>query len=360
MTHKSTGRDMPWQTPWPNEGLESIDSCPVCGASQRTLLHKEIVDNVFFCSPGKWTLWQCSQCRSAYLDPRPTPDTIHQAYVNYYTHQQTGDKDDYASLSLIRKLRRRLVNGYTNWRFSTTAKPASALGVLAAFFMPSLKKVLDRQYRHMPRVPKCGGSLLDIGAGDGAFLSLARTAGWDVVGLEPDQKAAANATRRGLTVHEGGIEYFGEKTELFDVIILNHVIEHVYQPVKVLERCHALLKPGGQLWLETPNIDSFGHARFAKNWRGLEAPRHLVIFNEHSLKQTLMEAGFSTPRNQMRPSPCPGMFRASFAMECDSSPYATMAIPMALKLEVLMAAYKELYNPSRREFLTVTAYKVKK
>lgn len=139
-------------------GLEHLGCCPVCGCADRSVLHDELVDNVFFCAPGKWTQWKCAKCNSAYLDPRPTQATIHLAYANYYTHQDAVGKDDYTTLSLLRKLRRQLVNGYTNWRYSTRNVPASAFGILAAFLMPNLKKVLDRQYRHLPRFSGIGSS----------------------------------------------------------------------------------------------------------------------------------------------------------------------------------------------------------
>lgn len=352
--------DEPWTKPWPADGLESVAHCPVCGESDREILHSGLVDNVFRVAAGKWTLWKCAKCRSAYIDPRPSPDTIHLAYSYYYTHQEAAGKDEYVSLSPFRKLRRRLVNGYTNWRYSTHAAPSSAFGVAAALAMPSLRRVLDRQYRHMPRLPKGGGRLLDVGCGDGSFLSLARGCGWDVVGLDPDPKAAANAAKQGLTVHEGGIEYFEGKSELFDVITLNHVIEHVYEPVKVLETCHALLKPGGQLWLETPNIDSFGHARFQQNWRGLETPRHLALFNRQSLARAFISAGFPAPHDRVRPSACTGIFQASFAMEHGHSPYEALATPKALQLRAAIAAFAETFLPSRREFLTVTACKAQR
>lgn len=347
----------PWTEPWPSEGLESLGQCPVCGQTGRGLLHAELTDNAFRTAAGKWSLWKCATCGSAYLDPRPTPDTIHLAYATYYTHQQAAAKDDYAELNPFRRLRRRLVNGYTNWRYSTRAEPSNSLGVLAAFAIPRLQKILDRQYRHLPRVPEGGGKLLDVGCGDGSFLSLARSCGWEVVGLEPDPKAVANAAKKGLTVHEGGIEFFAGETGLFDVITLNHVIEHVYEPIKVLEACHALLKPGGQLWLETPNIDSFGHGRFQRNWRGLETPRHLVLFNRRSLSQAFIAAGFPAPRDRASPSPCSGMFKASFAMEHGLSPYEALAVPKGLKLQAAMAAFAEMFFPSHREFLTVTARK---
>lgn len=358
MSNKKTDYDASWQNAWPSDGLQNLGCCPVCGSQRRTVLHEELVDNVFFCSPGKWSLWRCSKCGSAYLDPRPTRETIYLAYSSYYTHKDAPGKDDYASLSPVRKLRRRLVNGYTNWRYSTNAMPSSPFGVLAAFAFPTLRRVLDRQYRHLPRPPEAGGVVLDVGCGDGSFLSLARTCGWDVVGLDPDPKAAANAAQQGLTVHEGDIEFFDGKTELFDVITLNHVIEHVHDPIKVLKRCHALLKPRGQLWLETPNISSLGHERFQKNWRGLEAPRHLVIFNPHSLKQALISAGFSSLDNRVRPSPCAEIFKASFAMRHGQAPYGAVAAPKILKWQAAMANLIGTLSPSRREFLTITACKV--
>lgn len=348
------GLATPWTKPWLTDGLESVSHCPVCGDTNREILHSDLIDNVFRVAPGKWALWKCAKCSGTYLDPRPNQATIHLAYANYYTHQEVLGKDDYGSLSQLRKLRRRLVNGYTNWRYGTHAVPSTAYGVVAAFAMPMLKKVIDHQYRHLPRLPKGGGRLLDVGCGNGSFLELARTCGWDVVGLDPDSMAAANAAKQGLTVHEGGIEYFAGKTALFDVITMNHVIEHVHDPVKVLEACQALLKPGGQLWLDTPNIDSFGHAWFQKSWRGLETPRHLVLFNRSSLGQALLKAGFSVPKYRTRPSPCAVTFQASFAMEHDHDPYQAMAFPTALKLRVAIAGFMQGFMPARREFLTVT------
>lgn len=346
-----------WREPWPAEALESVTRCPVCGESERKILHAELVDNAFRVAPGKWTLWKCTKCRSAYLDPRPTPANIHLAYTNYYTHQEVAGKDDYASLGAFRKLRRRLVNGYINWRYGAHAKPSSPWGVLVVCAIPKLKRLLSQQYRHMPRLPNTGGRLLDVGCGDGSFLRLARTCGWDVVGLDPDPKARANAAKQSLTVYEGGIEYFDGKAEMFDVITLNHVIEHVHEPVKLLKACHELLKPGGQLWLSTPNIDSFGYQRFQKNWRGLETPRHLVLFNRKSLSQAFISVGFSAPIDCECLSPCKEMFKMSFAMERGHAPCYVLDPPITLQLHAAAVVFAEAIFPSRREFITVTARK---
>jgi 2-polyprenyl-3-methyl-5-hydroxy-6-metoxy-1,4-benzoquinol methylase len=320
-------------------------------------LYSDLVDNVFRVAPGKWTLWKCATCGSAYLDPRPTRETIHLAYANYHTHQEAAEKDDYASLSPFRKLRRRLANGYVNWRFSGHTEPSSTLGVLAACVMPGLRRVLDRQYRHLPRVSTEAGRLLDVGCGNGSFLSLARACGWEVVGLDPDREAVASGAKHRLPIFQGGIEQFEGEAELFDVITLDHVIEHVHDPVEVLKRCNILLKPGGQLWLETPNIESLGHSRFRENWRGLETPRHLVLFNRRSLSQAFFRAGFPSLHEHTCRSPCAAMFQASFAMEQGRCPCQALTTPAALKWHAAIAGLSQKLLPSRREFLTVAAPK---
>lgn len=357
MSEPILSANAPWNQDWPPGDLERVPVCPICGSTERSILHEHLVDNVFFVAPGKWSMQGCASCGGAYLDPRPSKASIHRAYASYYTHQVTAAKDTYANLSPWRKLRRRLVNGYTNWRYSTQAQPASRMGVWVAHALPGFKKVLDREYRNLPRLPRGGGTLLDVGCGDGSFLALARTCGWAVTGLDPDPKAVANAARRGLTVHEGGIEVFAGQTALFDVITLNHVIEHVYEPDQVLAACHALLKPGGQLWLETPNIDSLGHWWFGQNWRGLETPRHLVLFNRSSLHQACVKAGFVGVRDRIRLSHCADIFKASFAMRLGQSPYAALNTPKTLKFVSKLAAFAEAVFPSHREFLTVSARK---
>jgi len=258
-------------------------------------------------------------------------------------------------LSPFRRLRRRLVNGYTNWRYATKARPASPLGVAAAFAAPALKRVIDRQYRHLPRRPEGGGRVLDVGCGDGGFLLLARSCGWAVVGVDPDAQAASHDL--DFEIGAGGIEYLDGESELFDAITLNHVIEHVYDPLNVLRRCYGLLKKGGQLWLETPNIESLGHAKFKSHWRGLEPPRHLVLFNARSLQFALTQAGFRESRRQTRPDPTLGMFRHSWAIEKGISSSANAAPPKALRLAALWAAVRAALFPRMKEFLVLAAKK---
>lgn len=121
-------------------------------------------------------------------------------------------------------------------------------GILLACTKFKIRTRLDHRFRYLPKVPEGGGVLLDVGCGDGSFLIDARNCGWNVVGVDPDPNVAANATILGLKVHVGGVELFGDEKELFDVITLSHVVEHLHDPVNILKTCYALFKTGGQLW----------------------------------------------------------------------------------------------------------------
>lgn len=106
---------------------------------------------------------------------------------------------------------------------------------------------------------KTGGALLDVGAGKGEFLALAAGKGWDVQGIEPSPSFRRYAKDRyGIACHAG---YLGDSVSLpersFDVITLNHVLEHVDRPHGLLEGIRRYLKEDGVIFIEVPNCDSY-------------------------------------------------------------------------------------------------------
>lgn len=338
---------------WPEEGLEEVGQCPVCGSEERDVLHQGLRDRVFFCAPGEWTLHRCNGCGSAYLDPRPTPEMIHLAYESYFTHQPTPE---FADLSLFGKLRRMFANGYRNWRYGTNDRPTSRLGVLTAWLMPDGRATIDAGMRHLPR-PRPGQRLLDVGCGNGAFLLRARSAGWGVMGLDFDVKAVEAATQRGLDVRLGGTDVLAYEHERFDIITLAHVIEHVHDPNRLLRDCFRLLKPDGYLWIETPNLEAQGHALFGSNWRGLEPPRHLVLFTHSSLVHALEQVGFSAVTSQPYRPLCRSLFVASSAIAEGKDPYGSHMADKRLLRAIRNAEKQAKRTSSPREFLTLTARK---
>jgi 2-polyprenyl-3-methyl-5-hydroxy-6-metoxy-1,4-benzoquinol methylase len=340
---------------WPPTGLESVKECPVCGSTRRRVLYSGLRDNVFFCAPGDWVLHDCVDCRSAYLDPRPSAATLHLAYRTYYTHEEQ-EPISASSLRGLKYVRRVLTNGYKNWRFGARLKPSGWLGAPFLFLLPFKRTAIEREFRHLPSLAK-HGRLLDIGFGSGDFLYAAQAIGWAVAGIDTDSKVVSNALKRGLNVQQGNLEVFAAESNAFDVITLSHVIEHVQEPIPVLEACYRLLKPGGRLWLETPNISSLGRIRFRNNWRGLETPRHLVIFNRRSLHTSLNQIGFTHVRDVPQPSPCSFIYSSSQRMKQKLDPNENTPVSTLLKGEILAVGFLEWCLKSRREFVSVTAKK---
>ena len=341
--------------PWPQADLEAVPHCPVCGGAERSLLYTGLTDCVFCVADGAWDLYRCAQCASGYLDPRPTPESIGRAYAGYYTHD-AEDRPIVRRKGRIRSLLHDLINGYQNHRYGLQRSPALPIGRWLLPLLPSLRTAADAECRHLPPLPAGGGRLLDVGCGNGGFLMLARQAGWQVEGLDFDAGAVQVARARGLEVHHGGIEMLGERSACYDVITLCHVIEHVHDPITTLRRLHALLKPGGVLWLDTPNLASLGAARFGPHWRGLETPRHLVLFCSASMSDALTETGFSSLRQYWRGLSLFNVFAPSEALESGES--ANDASHQGHPpLRDVFAELREMMQPARREFLTLSARK---
>lgn len=131
-----------------------------------------------------------------------------------------------------------------------------------------------------------GGSILDVGCASGVFLSKAADAGWQVTGVEPSEilyrEALGRLAGRG-TVLPLSLEESNLKEEQFDAITLWDVLEHVVDPAETMQRCQSLLRPGGCLFLNVPDLDSFEARALGKRWP-LLLPEHLNYFNRKSLK----------------------------------------------------------------------------
>lgn len=344
----------PWLQSWPFEDLESVEQCPVCDSSERALLLSNLVDNVFRASAGEWELFSCQSCESAYLHPRPTQASIHKAYAVYYTHKAAISRKNPEQLNFFRRVRRVLVNGYTNQRYGTNYLPSKKIGSVLANLLPSLRKRLDLQFRWLPK-PILGQRLLDVGCGNGAFLIKAQEAGWQVVGVDPDINAVETARNEGLDARVGSIDAFNGHEDLFDAVTLSHVIEHVHEPVDFLVAAHRLLKPGGTLYLDTPNIQSRGFSLFGKNWRGLETPRHLALFNSHSIYDLLIRCGFEKISFKRRTAVTTGMYLSSQRLALGVSPYGNE--PSRLSSGFAFRANMPFCPKTRLEFITLTARK---
>ena len=126
------------------------------------------------------------------------------------------------------------------------------------------------------------GLALEIGCGGGDLLMQMKEIGWKTIGIDFDPGAVAASMQRGLDVREGDLVAQSFTDASFDVVLMNHVLEHLPEPLNTMREIKRILRPRGRLILVTPNFASWGSKHFGKDWRGLEPPRHLHLFNQQS------------------------------------------------------------------------------
>jgi len=268
---------------------ESVPLCPVCGSRESRVLYTNLKDRLFT-APGEWTLKQCCDCGSAFLDPRLTREDIGKAYETYSTHSTASNQSN--SNSLVRRFYEGLKAGYLSrhWGYTQGTKHWQRLLGSSLRFLPRPQSQLDSEVMYLRASP--GKFLLDVGCGSGELTASMRDLGWQVEGLDFDVMAVQEAQKRGFKVRLGTLEEQSYPGASFDAIIMSHVIEHVHDPFALLTECYRILSPGGHMVVLTPNICSLCHRLFGVNWRGLEPPRHLQIFDPLSLQQLATRVGF--------------------------------------------------------------------
>lgn len=163
----------------------------------------------------------------------------------------------------------------------------------------NFKVVLDHLMRHAPK----GGRLLDVGCGHGWFIKMAKAAGLQVTGVEPDQ-SVLDHVGKDLDVQVGFFPQAVEGRDAFDVIIFNDVFEHIPNVPKLISDVQRFLKPGGLLVLNLPVTDGLYYraASFLASvgmvspmerlWQLPFASPHLSYFSHKTLSLMSSQYGF--------------------------------------------------------------------
>lgn len=134
-----------------------------------------------------------------------------------------------------------------------------------------------------------GQKLLDIGSGSGEFVYIASLAGLEAQGLEPHEGYSAYTRRTfGIPIITAPLEKADIAPESYDVITLNHVLEHLHSPLDSLSHLNRWLKPGGLLAVEVPNIETTHHSPVNRFHYA-----HIYNFNHDTLKAMLEKSGFA-------------------------------------------------------------------
>jgi SAM-dependent methyltransferase len=231
------------------------------------------------------------------LSPRPLPEKLSFYYPEgeYYSYQNPVT----ASVAHRRGWRGAFIDSIRDSVLASKGYDVGRLSVLQRAFQPAFTTVFRYRipygfgWRFPDYIP--GGRAVEIGCGSGTFLGLLKHHGWHVSGVELSARAAAFAKEQlGIDVFVGDVEDAPIEEKSIDYVHMSQVIEHLPNPLSALRTVSRLLKPGGIVYIETPNIDSFGRRRYGRDWLHWDSPRHLCLFNSKNIARTMDSAGLET------------------------------------------------------------------
>ncbi len=233
--------------------------CAVCGADRPQPAYT--VRDLIWNDPTPWSFVRCGDCGHGYLDPQPTPAALTALYEGLYTPDKLDLMVKIGEGGFDRRLQR---------------ERARAIGRV---------------------VVQPVGRILDVGCGVGFSLQvLARSLpGAEALGVEMAGPAADKAAELSeITVLKQPFMTLELEAGSVDVLCMNHLLEHLSDPRPQLRRAAELVRPGGLIEIEIPQLQGWARTAFGRWFWCHLPPQHLQLFHLAGLTRLLAEAGFST------------------------------------------------------------------
>jgi SAM-dependent methyltransferase len=240
--------------------------CPICKSTKYNItgISKDFEYNT---CKNEFKYVTCQKCMTVYIRNSPTIESLSIIYPkNYHNYSLKKTK------SLVYKIKD-LIDSY------------------------NLNKFTDSKI----------SSFLDVGCSNGRMLNLVKKkSGKNTIieGVEISEEAAKSSIDQGYKVYIGSIENIFLKSEVYDFVYMQQVIEHLFNPEKALQVIYKSMKIGGKLVIETPTTECLDFKIFqGRYWGGYHCPRHLLILNSSSLIDLALKNGFQVENVRYRPQP---------------------------------------------------------
>lgn len=146
-------------------------------------------------------------------------------------------------------------------------------------------------FRRVERL-RPAGRVLDVGCAIGTELVVARERGWEGVGIELSESSLRVARERGLDVRESPLEECGFADGSFDLVTLNHVLEHVADPAPFLREVHRVVADDGLLFVAVPNVRTWIRYLRGERYAWTFQDDHFLHFSTSTLPRLLRRHGF--------------------------------------------------------------------
>lgn len=275
-------------------------NCPLC----------ETEAPHFFYHENGFKYFQCNCCELLFLWPVPQAPYLHDHYQEY---------------------------------LSVDAEEVVAWG-------KEMEQVIKDTAESIEKLFPAQGDILDIGCGYGFFLEEMKNRGWHVEGVELSKPAAEIARQKtGSAVHSCGVEEM-QVSKKYDVITMFYVIEHVADPLSILQTVRKLLKPGGVLVLRYPNTTPLLKlsANLARRLTLMQAPSHLYDYYGKSMDLLLAKAGFKSHRTTLNTNTKPANIAKRF-ISCYIGNFSVLLARLTKDRLLLPGFSRTTYTATRPE-----------
>jgi len=225
-------------------------NCPACGNEGKLLFKKYGFEHKL-----------CENCKTIFCSPRPS-DKLLSIYYNQYESLKMWTR-----LLLETDLERKILQ-----------------------HEPRVNKIISV----MRQDGENGGVIVDIGAGSGAFSNCLKKSKFftKVIALDLSEDCVKVCRKNGLDAICGTI--WDLEDDSADIVCINDLIEHLFDPLNFLKKCYKILRDGGYISIATPNGEGFDFKILEDNTDNITPPEHLNYFNCFSIDLLLAKAGFKT------------------------------------------------------------------
>lgn len=218
---------------------------------------------------------KCQECGTASIH-QPIDD-----FASFYN-------DTYYSFQIQRLPRWRKVSKAVRDRFSLFGASFITPVLDRWISNPRLEAIRPLFDGTLPRRFRLDDSILDVGCGDGIRLREMRNLHFtNLVGVDPFMRAPEKTD--GLELKRCELK---DEDRRFALVMLNHSLEHMFDPDAVMEKLHFVLEKGGVLLIRIPLIDTWAWKQYGGEWVGFDPPRHLHLFSRDGFERLASRTGW--------------------------------------------------------------------